>query len=101
MRIFPAQVFERVEMAGRRVSRLRTGNVKPDDARVAVVHGQLGNLERPRRMPHRGQQRDHPDPATVERGHRAALPEALEHRVDDLLVAQSAFDMELGGEPYL
>ena len=58
-----SHVFEGVEVPGRRVAGLGARDVEPDDALVAEPDRQLGDLARPRGVPHRGDQAAHRDRA--------------------------------------
>jgi len=68
---------------------------------VAVLHGQLGDLTRPGRVPHRGQQG--PDPDLVARfGRLSSSPrEAVLHRLDDLVEQQARLHVQLRREAHL
>ncbi len=72
------------------------GDVEADHAGVAVPDRQLGDLQRPGRRAHRGEQGVDGDPAA-----RAAAPEALQHGLDDLVQAEPAGQVQLRGEPDL
>ncbi len=74
MRVLPSQVLERVEVPRRREACFGARDVEPDDAGPAVADHQLGDLARPCRMPHRREQRRHPDRPT--RGGRTLLAQA-------------------------
>ena len=96
-----AEVLERVEVARGREAGLGAGDVEADDAPVAVLHDELGDLARARGGAHRGEQRAHADlVAGLGRG-GLAVPEAVEHRLDDLVEGEAAGHVQLGGEPDL
>ena len=90
-------VLERVQVPGRRAARLGAGDVEADHARVPVPHRQLGDLQRPGRGAHRGEQRVHGDA----RG--PALPRRKPSRTASTtcVQAQPAGQVQLGGEPDL
>src|SRR5580692_5775724 len=94
--VLPLQVLERVQVPARRPARLGARDVEADHALIAVADGQLGDLQRPGRRAHRGEQGVHRDPAPF-----ATLPEALENRLDHLVQAQPAFGVQLRHEPDL
>ena len=54
--VLALEVLEGVEVAGGRVARLGARDVEADDAPVAVAAGELGDLQRARLVPHRGEQ---------------------------------------------
>ncbi len=94
--VLPLEVLERVQVPARRPAGFRPRDVEPDHALVPVADRELGDLQRPGRRAHGGEQRVHRDPAAL-----AALAEPLEHGLDDLVEAQTAFGVQLGGEPDL
>ncbi len=96
MEVLPGHVLERVQVPARPVARLCAGDVEADHPVIAVLHGQLGNLERPGSGPHRGQQGVDPDRPT-----RTAGCEALEHRLYHFVQAQPGRDMQFRREPNL
>ena len=73
------------------VAEIVAGDVEADDAVVAVAVGQLRDLQRTGRVPHRGQQRADADPAAVRLRAALALAEALVDRLDDLFEGQAGF----------
>ncbi len=99
--VVASHVLERVEMPRRRVPGLGTGDVEADDALVAEPDRQLGDLEGPRRVPHRGDQAAHGDAATLGAGGLLAVGEAGQHGVDDRVERQPAVDVQFGCEPDL
>src|SRR3984957_741778 len=94
--VLPGHVLERVQVPGRRAARLGAGDVEPDHALVPVPDRDLGDLQRARGGPHRGEQRVHGDAASG-----AAQPEAFQHRADHLFQGESAGHVQLGGEAHL
>ncbi len=94
MEVLPLEVLERVEVAGRGEARLGPGDVEADDPGVAPLHGELGDLARPRLVPHRGEELAYDDPAA-----RVDHPllEAGPHRGHDLVEAEPGGDVLLGG----
>ena len=92
--VLPLEVLERVEVAGRGEARLGAGDVEADDPGVAPLHGELGDLARPRLVPHRGEELADDDPAArVDH----ALLEAGPHRGHDLVESEPRGDVLLGG----
>ena len=67
---------------------------KPATPAVAVGDGELGDLHRAGRVPHRGEQLADHDPAA---GGGCALVEALLHRLDDLVQGEPGAQVLLGG----
>ena len=59
--VLAADVVEGVEVSGRRVALLRSGDVEPDDTGVPPADGALGDLDRPGGLTHRGHQHLHDD----------------------------------------
>ena len=57
---------------------------KPTTPAVPVAHRQLGDLHRPGRVPHRGQQRADPDRTAAAGRRGAAVGEPGQHRLDHL-----------------
>jgi len=94
--VLPLHVLERVQVPAGRPAGLRPGDVEPDHAQVTVTDGQLGDLQRPRRGSHRGDQGTYGDA-----GAGAAQPETGEDGLDHLVQAEPASQMKLGGEPHL
>ncbi len=94
--VLPLDVLERVEVPARREPGLRAGDVEPDDPVVAVAHGELGDLERPGGVPHRGQQG-----ADADAGLLRPLPEPFLHRLHDGGQRETALGVQLGGEAHL
>src|SRR5580700_3321544 len=99
--VLPLQVLERVQVPARRPARLGARDVEADHALIAVSDGQLGDLQRPGRRAHRGEQGVHRDAAALPARVGAALAEALEDRLDHLVQAQPAFGVQLRREPDL
>ena len=79
----------------RREALLGAGDVEPDHAHVAVADGQLGDLPRPRRVAHRGQEAADADAAAGRGGRRRPLPKALEYRLDHRIQPEPALDVQL------
>ena len=95
--VLALQVFERVQVAGRRVTVLGPGDVESGHPVVAVTHGQPGDLRALGRMAHRREQRRDLDRVTGCRGLALAVPEASVDRLDDLLEGQALGQVLLGG----
>ena len=93
--------LERVEVPSRRVAGLRAGDVEPAHPDVAVVHGELGDLERAGRGAHRREQRPDDDrpPGGGGRGHSDV--ETGEHRLHHLVELEPRLGVEFGGETHL
>src|SRR4029077_12699442 len=79
----------------------RTCDVEADDALVPEADRQLGDLEGPRRVPHRGDETAHGDAASLGAGGLLAIGEAGQYGVDDGVERQPAVDVQLGCEPDL
>src|ERR1700722_8086751 len=94
VKVLPGHELEGVQVAAGRAAGLGAGDVEPDRPGVPVPDGELGDLQRPGRSAHRGQQGvDGDAPAG------AAAPEALQDGLHDLVEAQAAGEGQLGGEP--
>lgn len=83
--VLALEVLEGVEVPGGWVSRLRAGDVEADHPGVAVADRELGDLHAARLVTHGGQQHADADAEVT-----AAVGEALEHGLDDLLQRQPA-----------
>ncbi|SKZ78352.1 Uncharacterised protein [Mycobacteroides abscessus subsp. abscessus] len=92
-----AHVLEGVEMASRRIARLRTCDVESDDALVAIAHREFGDLACTRGVTHRGHQAANRDRSSARSGDRLTLGEAAQHRLDDLVERQPSLEVLLGG----
>jgi hypothetical protein len=93
--VLAADVVERLEVARRRIALLRSGDVEPDDARVAPPDGAFGNLDRSGELAHRGDEDGHHDRPAGRGGPFRPDPEALEVRLDDLVERQTTLRREL------
>ena len=101
MEVLAAQVLERVQVAGGREARLGPGDVEPDHAVVAVRDGQLGDLAGPGGVPHRGDDRAHPDLLPLLGRGLLAVAEPGQYRLDDLLQRQPGVGVLLRSPPDL
>ena len=99
--VVASHVLERIEMPRRRVSGLGASDVETDHALVSEPDGQLGDLPRPRGVPHRRHQTAHGDAPTLGAGCLLAVGEACQHRVDDRVERQPAVDVQFWREPDL
>ncbi len=93
-----SHVLESIEMSGGWIAGLRTRDVESDNAPVAEPDRQLGDLQRPRLMPHRGDQASHHNGAALGAGSLLAVGEAGEHGIDDCVQGQAGVDVQLGRE---
>ncbi len=69
---------------------------KPDHALVPMAHGELGDLDRARRLAHGGD--DEPD---RDRSALGTAPEAGEHRIGHLVEREATIGQQLGRHPDL
>ena len=101
MGVLPAQVFEGVQVAGRREPGLSAGDVESGDLLIAVSDREVGDLPGTGGVPHRCQQRaDADSEARRPCGHRARR-ETIQNGLNHLVEVQALFDVQLRGEPHL
>ena len=99
--VLPLHEVEGIEVGRGRVAGLWAGDVEAGHTVVAVAHGELGDLERPRRLAHGRQQGPDDDRAPGCGGAFHAAVEAGQHGLDDLFEGQVPFRVQLGGKTYL
>ena len=99
--VLPADVLEGVEIAGRRVALLGTGDVEADHALVAPAHRAFGDLDRTRRLAHRRDDGLHDDRVTGRGGLGGADAEPLQVGLNNLVERQPALRRELGRVAHL
>ena len=93
MEVLPANVIERVEVAGGWVAGFRAGDVESHDPLIPPTDGQFGDLERASRRPHRRQQRADADPGAL-----GTFAEPFLHGLDHLVESEPALEVLLGRE---
>ncbi len=93
-----SHVLESIQVPGRRVAGLRAGDVEAHHTPVPEPDRQLGDLERPRGVPHCGDQAAHRDGAALAAGGLLAVGEPGQHRVDHRIEREPAVDVQFGGE---
>ena len=91
--VLPLHVLEGVQVTAGRPAGVGARDVEPDHPPVTVADGQLGDLQRPGRGAHAGEQ-----PADDDPGRRAAQAEPLQHRRDNLVGLQSPVQVQFGRE---
>src|SRR6478752_2146557 len=96
-----SHVLEGVEVSRRWVACLGARDVEPHNALVPEPDRQLGDLQRPGLVAHRGHQATHGDRAPFGAGGLLSVGEARQHRVHHRVKRKPAVDVQFGCEPDL